>query len=31
MQPGTKLTNGLQKVQIIAAHKVLSQIDNGHH
>ena len=31
MQPGTKLTNGLQEVQIIATHKVLSQIDNGHH
>jgi hypothetical protein len=31
MQPGTKLTNGLQEVQIIAPHKILSQIDDGHH
>lgn len=31
MQPGTKLTNGLQEVQIITTHKILSQIDNGHH
>ena len=28
---GTKLSNGLQEIQVVAAHKVLGQVDDGGH
>lgn len=31
VQPGSKLSQRLQHVQIVASHKVLGQADNGHH
>lgn len=31
MQPGSKLTQRLQQIQIVATHKVLGQTNNGHH
>lgn len=31
MQPGSKLTQRLQQVQVVASHKVLGQTNNGHH
>ena len=31
MEPGTKLTNGLQQVYVVAAYKVLRQVDDGAH
>lgn len=31
MQPGSKLTQRLQQVQVVTSHKVLSQTHNSHH
>lgn len=31
MQPCAKLADGLQQVEVVTAHKVLSEVYDGHH
>ena len=31
VEPSAELTHGLQQIQVVAPHKVLSQADDGHH
>ena len=31
METSTKLTNGKQEIQVVGAHKILGQVDDGSH
>lgn len=31
LQPGSKLTNGLEQIDVVGAHIVLGQVDDGGH